>query len=72
MRRFYRWLEARVFQYASRILVTTPGTATYYQQRYGETLGSKLRIVPNGFDPETFPRDFAGEPLTAPKQATGL
>lgn len=66
VRRSFRWIEERVFRYASRILVTTPGTALYYKQRYGEALGSKIRVITNGFDPEAFPPDFStSHPQTA-------
>jgi glycosyltransferase involved in cell wall biosynthesis len=58
MRRSYRWIEEQVFRSASRITVTTPGTADYYRQRYGPPAAEKLRVIANGFDPESFPRDF--------------
>lgn len=59
VRRCYRWLERQAFRHAARVLVTTPGTADYYRKRYGEILGDKIRVIPNGFDPETFPAGFA-------------
>ncbi|MEQ1800527.1 MAG: glycosyltransferase [Gammaproteobacteria bacterium] len=59
VRRSYRWLEERAFRNAARILVTTPGTADYYTQRYGQSLGRKIRVIPNGFDEEAFPAGFS-------------
>ncbi|MEZ5566596.1 MAG: glycosyltransferase [Gammaproteobacteria bacterium] len=58
VRRAYRWIEERVFRHAQRVLVTTPGTATLYRERYGLLATEKLLLIPNGFDPETFPADF--------------
>ena len=58
VRRAYRWIEERAFRHAARILVTTPGTANYYRERYGDVMAAKIRVIPNGFDPEAFPADF--------------
>lgn len=68
VRRCYRWIEQQAFYHATRILVTTPGTASYYRARYGETLGDKIRVIPNGFDPEAFPEGFVG-PVAQPPPA---
>lgn len=60
VRRAFRWIEERVFREADQILVTTPGTATFYRERYGALADTKLLVIPNGFDPEAFPADFDG------------
>lgn len=57
VRRSYRWIENQTFRHAARVLVTTPSTATLYQKRYPAQVG-KLRIIPNGFDPEQFPSSW--------------
>lgn len=62
VRRSYQWLEKRVFQHARRILVTTPGTAEYYGRRYGDEAYQRIRVVPNGYDPEAFPGDMPSPP----------
>lgn len=58
VRNIYRWLEQKVFRYAERILVTTPGTADYYGHRYGDEAYRRIHVVANGFDPEAFPADL--------------
>ena len=57
----YRWIEERIFREASRVLVTTPGTALLYRERYGPLADEKLTLIPNGFDPEAFPTEFRGD-----------
>lgn len=54
VRRSYRWIEQQTFRHAACILVTTPGTARLYAERYPE-FSSKVHIIPNGFDPNLFP-----------------
>jgi glycosyltransferase involved in cell wall biosynthesis len=66
VRKTYRWLERRIFQHAARILVTTPGTAEYYGRRYGDEAYQRIRVVPNGFDPEAFPADLPPPPASLP------
>jgi glycosyltransferase involved in cell wall biosynthesis len=65
VRRWFRWIEQQAFRHATRIIVTTPGTANYYRKRYGEALGNKIRVIPNGFDPEAFPATFQERSQTA-------
>lgn len=60
IRRAYRWIEERVFREADRVLVTTPGTAALYRDRYGDLANGKLVVIANGFDPEAFPPTFIG------------
>ncbi|MBN8279291.1 MAG: glycosyltransferase [Gammaproteobacteria bacterium] len=66
VRRSYRWLEAQVFRHARTILVTTPGTADYYVRRYGPATRARIRVVPNGYDPEAFPADLPPPPARLP------
>jgi len=50
----WRRLEGEVFACASRVVVTTPGAARDYRQRYPQFAGDHVRMVENGFDENTF------------------
>lgn len=52
----WRSLERRVFQHATRVVVTTPGAATEYEQRFPDIAPAKLALITNGFDEATFQR----------------
>ena len=52
-RKVYRWLEGKIFERASKVIVTTKGTANYYKDRY-PVYKEKIEIIPNGFDEEVF------------------
>jgi glycosyltransferase involved in cell wall biosynthesis len=54
IRKSYRVTENLVFKWADRVVVTTPGTVTYYRSRYSTAYTDKLCLIPNGFDPEAF------------------
>ncbi len=71
VRRCYRWLEQQTFRHAARILVTTPGTARLYKERY-PSHAEKVCIISNGFAPEMFPHNLqaaARPPAENPAQA---
>lgn len=53
--RSFERIETEVFTQASRVVVTTPGTATMYRNRYANFPPDHISVVPNGFDPEMFP-----------------
>lgn len=52
--RCWKQLEERIFQRASRVVVTTPGAARDYRERYSGYGDSRIEIIENGFDEETF------------------
>ncbi len=49
----YRAVEARAFRLAAATVVTTPGTARFYANRY-PACASRLGIIENGYDEESF------------------
>jgi glycosyltransferase involved in cell wall biosynthesis len=55
--RSYVRIEKEVFEHATRITVTTQGTAEYYAARYGAKARQQLRVIENGFDPDAFPAE---------------
>lgn len=52
--RAWKHLESRVFERARRVVVTTPGAARDYRERYPHFAGEHIHIVENGFDEDTF------------------
>lgn len=48
------WLERGVVRAADRVTVTTPELGAYLETRYGSIVGSKLRVVYNGYDEDDF------------------
>jgi len=66
VRRSYRCIERQTFRHAARILVTTPGTAALYRDRY-PAYADKVQIIPNGFDPELFPEHKDSPTRVIPK-----
>ena len=67
----YRWLERHAVSAAAAVVLTTPGAATLYRERYPELSAERFHIIPNGYDEEVFkkveqriarqPRDNATE-----------
>jgi glycosyltransferase involved in cell wall biosynthesis len=47
-------IQDRVIDEAARITVTAPGAVDFYREHYPHMDASKLVVIPNGFDPETF------------------
>ncbi|MGE0581069.1 MAG: glycosyltransferase [Steroidobacteraceae bacterium] len=54
--RAWKHLESRVFEQARRVVVTTPGAAHDYRERYPHFAGERIHIVENGFDEDAFAR----------------
>lgn len=52
--RVWKDLESRVFERARRVVVTTPGAARDYRERYPAFGEANIQVVENGFDEETF------------------
>lgn len=66
----WKELEQRIFARASQVIVTTPGAAAEYAQRFPEVGAGRIALIENGYDEETFRR--AGAALTAaPSAARG-
>ena len=71
IRRSFDRIEAQAFSRAARILVTTPGAARRYAERFPAYPRANLITLTNGFDPEMFsglapnaaPEALAGRPL---------
>lgn len=53
---FWKVLEGRIFQTASRVVVTAPGAADTYSDRFPRYPRDSIVLIPNGFDEETFRR----------------
>lgn len=54
IRRVYQWIERKTVAAASRVVVTTPGTARRYARRYAELASDKWVTIDNGYDEESF------------------
>ena len=50
LRSAFEAVEQLVFRHATRIVVTTPGAADMYSERYGKHAAGKLCVIENGFD----------------------
>jgi glycosyltransferase involved in cell wall biosynthesis len=55
-------IQDRVIDEAARITVTAPGAVDFYRERYPRIDASKLVVIPNGFDPETFGQHVPAQP----------
>lgn len=66
--RAYQKIERSVFTRASRVVVTTEGTARLYRMRFPHFPAASLQVIPNGFDQEMFPKDIE-PPTAAPRPA---
>jgi glycosyltransferase involved in cell wall biosynthesis len=76
LRRAYARMERETFKHASRITVTTPGTADLYVARYAQRPANTIQVIPNGFDEDWFAcsigADAASGDITAPtRKVTG-
>jgi glycosyltransferase involved in cell wall biosynthesis len=70
VRRSYLAIERAIVRRASRITVTTAGTAELYRKRYPQYPADSVVVIPNGFDPEAFAdRPLQTEP--APSRPSG-
>jgi len=66
--RSWKLLEERIFRVADAIVVTTPGAAAAYRERFPTFPAERLVVIENGYDEETFQRaeaTLAGAPASA-------
>ncbi len=52
--RMSRWFQGLVLHAADRITVTTEGISDSLQETYGNSLGTKVSVIPNGVDTDRF------------------
>ncbi len=52
----YRWLERHAVNVAAAVVLTTPGAAKLYRERYPDIPPDRFHIIPNGYDEEAFQR----------------
>ncbi|GMU68304.1 MAG: hypothetical protein AMXMBFR37_06370 [Steroidobacteraceae bacterium] len=52
--RAWKNLESRIFQRARRVVVTTPGAARDYRERFPGYRSDDIHVVENGFDEDAF------------------
>jgi glycosyltransferase involved in cell wall biosynthesis len=62
--RAWQRLEQEIFAAASRVVVTTPGAARLYAERFPQFPGAHLAVIENGYDESSFAR--AGDVVPAP------
>jgi hypothetical protein len=53
--RAYSWIEGRTFRNAELVTVTAPSAASFYADRYGDGLKTRIHVVENGADPNLIP-----------------
>jgi glycosyltransferase involved in cell wall biosynthesis len=51
-RRVHGWLERRAVRLADKVVLTTPGAARMYRDRYPELPADRWEVIPNGADEE--------------------
>jgi glycosyltransferase involved in cell wall biosynthesis len=54
--RAWKELETDIFSRASRVVVTTPGAAAVYADRFSRFDASRIEVIENGYDEEAFRR----------------
>lgn len=68
-RRSFARIEEWIFRHASKVIVTTPGAAEFYIERYGSRAEGRVVVIENGYDEAIFPPRVertpraAGDPL---------
>lgn len=64
-RSVFQWLERKIVNRAKKIIVTTPGAAAFYREKYAIEEADRVVVIQNGFDDEVFVRsDNAGKSST--------
>lgn len=58
--RSWLMLEQQVFREAKAVVVTTPGAAALYRERYPDFDSANIRVIENGYDERSFQRAEAG------------
>lgn len=56
MNDFWRRLETEIFAEAAAVVLTTPGAARTYRERFPQFDPSRLTLIENGYDEDTFRR----------------
>ncbi len=64
-RRVYAWLERAAVARASAVVLTSPGAARLYRERYPELPAERFVVLPNGYDEAAF---AAAEAALAPQR----
>lgn len=54
--RAFKRIEERALHRADRSVFTTPGAARFYAKRYPEVEATRIAVIENGYDEETFAR----------------
>jgi len=54
VRKANQWIERRVIDNCARAVLTTPGTAAIYAERYPDVPAKRWAIIGNGFDEDDF------------------
>jgi glycosyltransferase involved in cell wall biosynthesis len=54
--RAWRTLEQRIFAHAAQVVVTTPGAAAVYAERFPDFGAGRIALIENGYDEDTFRR----------------
>lgn len=68
----WKVLESKIFKYAERVIVTTPGAARDYRERYPEFPASHISVIENGYDEDAFIRAESSHRLrTSANSPTG-
>ncbi len=53
-RKLYRWIEAKVMEYCTKVIFTTPSTRELYLKRYPGRKPESMVVIENGYDEEDF------------------
>ena len=64
VRSMYGSIERATVRRATKVVLTTPGAARMYRERYSSIGDSKLVTIANGFDEDSF-RSLAADPLAS-------
>lgn len=70
MNRTWKALESEVLGLAQRVVVTTPGAVSDYAERFPTFNPSRIALIENGYDEETFRRaeiDMQSRPASTPR-----
>lgn len=74
VRRAYQWIERKTVENASRMTVTTPGTAAMYAGRFPKLPAGRIVQIENGYEEESFSsyRDLSSSPIRSSGRLTLL
>lgn len=54
LRKWFKWIEAKIIKHCRYAIVTAPGAKEFYMQQYPETSNDFWQVLPNGFDSKIF------------------